>query len=89
MRVSISKHALERAAERGATQEEIRDVLRSGKPVPAKYGKLGRRRLIRVDQIWRGVWYPQKTVEVYYVVEGGAFIVITVYVFFWTWESLK
>jgi uncharacterized protein (DUF1697 family) len=44
-------------------------------------------KLFRVDEARQGKRYSQKMVEVYHVVEGDAIIVITVYVFFGTWES--
>jgi hypothetical protein len=72
---------------RGATLEEIEEVLLSGTPVFAKYQRLGTRKMFNVDQEWRGKRYLQKMVEVYHVVEGDAFVVVTVYVFFGTWES--
>ena len=87
MKVVISEHALERAAARGATQEEIGEVLLTGTPMLAKYKRFGVRKLFKVDQEWRGKRYPQKVVEVYYAIEGDAFVVVTVYVFFGTWES--
>jgi hypothetical protein len=35
----------------------------------------------------QGKRYSQKMVEVYYLTEGDAIVVVTVYVFFGTWES--
>ena len=37
MEIQIDTHTLERALERGTNQEEIRDVIISGNPIPAKY----------------------------------------------------
>jgi hypothetical protein len=55
--------------------------------VSAKYKRVGVRKLFKVDQEWRGKHYPQKVVEGCYAAEGDAFVVVTVYVFFDTWES--
>ena len=71
----------------GATLEEIKAVLASGDPVPAKQGRSYMRKLFQVDEVRQGKRYSQKTVEVYHVVEGDVIVVVTVYVFFGGWES--
>jgi ribosomal protein L21E len=60
-------------------------VLSTGTPVPAKYGRRCTRKKFRIDMERQGKRYSQKMVEVYYVAEGDAIVVVTVYVFFGTW----
>ncbi|MFH1863274.1 MAG: hypothetical protein ABH878_10745 [bacterium] len=39
MKILIDPHTLRRAEERGASREEITDVINSGFPVKAKFGR--------------------------------------------------
>jgi hypothetical protein len=45
MNIRIDSHTLERAVERGATSEEIIDVITSGRPIPAKHGRFGKSKI--------------------------------------------
>ena len=87
MRVRISSHTLQRADERGATESEIREVLESGSPTSAKYGRLGKAKVFNYDAYRAGKWHSQKRVEVYFALEGDVISTITVYVFYGKWES--
>jgi hypothetical protein len=42
MDIRIDSHTPERAAEKGASSEETMDVINSGRPIPAKYGRSGK-----------------------------------------------
>lgn len=42
MEIRIDPHTLERAEERGIDAEEIKDVIYSGIPIPAKSGRFGK-----------------------------------------------
>jgi hypothetical protein len=44
MEIQIDPHTLERAEERGASEEEIRDVINTGIAIPAKDGRMGKAR---------------------------------------------
>jgi hypothetical protein len=50
MQIRIDPHTLERAAERGASFEEIIDVIKSGHMVPAKYGRSGKSKIFDFKQ---------------------------------------
>lgn len=76
--IEIHPHALERAAERGATEEEIRSTVESGDQFPAKFGRVGFRRNFQFNGIWRGKRYVTKQIEAYAVEEDGRWIVITI-----------
>ena len=87
MRIQIDPHTLERAEERGTNEEEIRDVINTGFPIPAKHGRLGRAKLFDFRQNRHGKYYEQKRVEVFFTMEGDAAITVTVYVFYGKWEG--
>jgi hypothetical protein len=76
--IEIHPHALERAAERGATGEEIRSTVENGDRFPAKFGRVGFRRNFQFNDIWRGKRYVTKQIEAYAVEEDGRWIVITI-----------
>lgn len=59
MRIQIDPHTLERAEERGTNEEEIQDVINTGFPVPAKYGRMGRAKIYDFRQNRHGTYYEQ------------------------------
>lgn len=89
MEIQIDLHTLERAEERGATEEEIKDVILTGFSIPAKYGKIGRAKVYEFKQNRLNKYYEQKRVEVFYTIEGDKIITVTVYVFYGKWEAQK
>jgi hypothetical protein len=86
MTIQIDPHTIERAEERGATREEIEDVIRTGVPVAAQYGREGRAKIYDFGRERLGRTYRQKRVEVFYAAERGVIITVTVYVFYGEWE---
>jgi hypothetical protein len=86
MQIRIDSHTLERAAERGASSEEIIDVITSGYKVPAKYGRLGKSKIFDFKQTRLGRYYEQKRIEVFFAIEGDVIVTATVYVFYGKWE---
>ncbi len=87
MKIRVDPHTLKRAWERGTDEEEIRDVVLTGFPIPAKAGRLGRAKIYPFNQFRLGKFYEQKRVEVIYVVEGDTVVTVTVYVFYGKWED--
>ncbi len=87
MEIQIGLHTLERAIERGTDEQEIRDVLETGFDIPAKYGRKGKAKIYEFARERLGRFFPQKRVEVYYTVEGGLIVTITVYVFYGQWRQ--
>ena len=87
LEIRIAHHALERAGERGATEEEIRDVVNSGLSIPARYGRLARAKVYEFKQERHGKYYEQKRLEVVYAVEEETAVLVTVYVFYGKWEK--
>jgi hypothetical protein len=45
MKINIDPHTLERAEERGASEEEIEDVINTGFVIPAKYNRKGKAKI--------------------------------------------
>ena len=86
MIIKNDPHPLERAAERGATDAEIRDTLQNGIDAPAKRNRMAKIKIFPFGQIRNGKHYPEKRVEVIYLIENEAIITITVYVFYGKWE---
>jgi hypothetical protein len=87
MEIQIDRHTLERAEERGTNEEEIRDVINTGRSIPARYGRIGRVKIYEFDQKRHNRYYDQKRVEVFYVVERDVIVTVTVYVFYGKWEE--
>jgi len=69
VKVQIDPHTLERAGERGTNEEEIIDVIHTGFPIPAKYGRIGKAKIYDFKQKRHGKYYEQKRVEVFYIME--------------------
>ena len=87
MEIRIDPHTLERAEERGTSEEEIKDVINSGFPIPAKGGRLGKAKVYDFRQQRHGKYYEQKRVEVIYTLEQETIVTVTVYVFYGKWEE--
>ncbi len=87
MKIRIDPHTLERAEERGASEEEIIEVIQSGIPFPAKSRCLGKAKVFEFQQERMGKFYEQKRVEVIYTIEANTIVTVTVYVFYGKWED--
>ena len=87
MEIQIDPHALERAEERGTNEEEIKDAINTGFPIPAKYGHRGKAKVYKFNQKRHGKFYEQKRVEVFYTIEKSVIVTVTVYVFYGRWEG--
>jgi hypothetical protein len=87
MRIQIHQHTLERAEERGTSEEEITDVIETGFEIPGKHGRIGRAKVYEFEKERHGRKYEQKRVEVFYVKEEDVLVTVTVYVFYGKWEG--
>ena len=87
MNIQIDSHTLERAEERGTSEEEIKDVIESGFTIPVKYGRKGKAKVYKFGQNRHGKFNEQKRVEVIYVKEHNIILTVTVYVFYGKWEE--
>ena len=87
MKIQIDRHTLERAEERGTNEEEIADVIKTGFPSPAKYGREGKSKIYNFMDKRLDKFYEQKKVEVFYIIEKDTITTVTVYVFYGKWGS--
>lgn len=87
MNIQVDPHTLKRAEERGATQEEITDVIENGIPIPAKRNRLAKVKVFPFEQERLGKFYKQKRIEVIYLIEDNVIVTVTVYVFYGEWKE--
>jgi hypothetical protein len=87
MIIQIDAHTLERAEERGTNEQEIKDVINHGFPIPAKRGRLGKAKVYDFGQKRCDKYYEQKRVEVIYALKKESIVTVTVYVFYGKWEE--
>ncbi len=78
MEIQIVNHAFLRAEERGATEEEIREVLQTGISIKAKNNRIGKEKVFQFEQVLNKRYYEQKKITVIYTTEDSIFIVITI-----------
>jgi hypothetical protein len=87
MEIQIDPHTLERAEERGTNENEIKDVIKTGFTIPAKYGRIGKAKVYDFKRKRLNKFYEQKRVEVFYHTEGDKIVTATVYVFYGKWKG--
>lgn len=78
MTVRFHRHALERLAERGATEEEVIATIQTGEPFAAKFGRTGFRKRFPFTATWRGRSYASKEIEAFAVPTDDGWLVITI-----------
>ena len=59
MEIQIDPHTLERAQERGTNGVEIKDVIKTGFTIPAKYGRIGKDKVYDFKRKRLGKYYEQ------------------------------
>ena len=89
MEIRVNKHTLERAIERGASEDEIKDVIATGFEIPSKGYRKGRAKGYEFNQKRLHIFYEQKRVEVIYTIESDKIETITVYVSYGSWKEQK
>jgi len=80
--VRFSRHALQQMVERGATQDDVLETVRSGEQVPAKHGRVGYRKNFQYQRLWGGQYYAVKQVLAVVAEEPETLVVVTVYTFY-------
>ncbi|MBI4242873.1 MAG: DUF4258 domain-containing protein [Planctomycetes bacterium] len=78
----FSQHALDQISDRGTSEKEITKAIRSGEKTEARKGRFAFRKNFIYNSEWKGKYYTTKQVMPVVVEEEGAYIVVTVYVFF-------
>ena len=86
MKIKFVEHAKERMKERGASEEEVKEVLLLGANISAKKGRKAKEKIFEYGKEWLGKVYPQKKVMVIYTEENDEIVVITVKVFYGKWR---
>ncbi|MBM3705515.1 MAG: hypothetical protein FJW66_03220 [Actinobacteria bacterium] len=87
MKIKIEPHTLIRAKERGTNKKEILEVIKTGREVSARYGKIAKHKIYNFNKKWLGKYYQQKMVKVFYMIRENTIITVTVYVFYGKWEK--
>jgi len=82
MNIVISAHTILRAQERGASYDEIVSTIDNGINIAAKNDRLAKSKVFNFDSYRNGKYYQHKKLEVYYTIEDGNIITVTVYVFY-------
>ena len=78
MNVFYPNHARENMAERGVTEEEIEEVLRTGSTIQGRIGRQITTKVLTEGYERLGRSYAHKEVQLVHVFESGAIIIITV-----------
>ena len=78
MAVIFHPHALERMAQRGATEKQVMETVEHGEKFEAKFGRAGFRRNFVFEKQWRNSYYKNKQVEVFAVKENDDWLIISV-----------
>lgn len=82
MTIRFSKHARLQMEERGVEEEEVREAVRTGEKLPAKYGRKKFRKNFGFDRQWGNKFYKTKQVVPVTIEEKDEIIVVTVLVFY-------
>jgi hypothetical protein len=82
MKIQLENHTLHRARKRGVTEHEIRETISDGISIPAKQGRFAKSLVFSFQANYNNVFYEEKKVEVYYVIEHEIIITVTVYAFY-------
>ena len=82
MQIQIEPHTLERAKERGASENEIIETLNTGLSIAGKSGRLGKSKVFPFEEVRNGKYFEEKKLEVFYIIEKQTLITVTVYVFY-------
>ena len=85
--IIFSLHGLGQLKDRGTTEEEVKRAVREGEKASAKKKRIVFRKNFLFDSIWKGKHYQMKQVMPIMVEEGGKWIVVTVYVFYFGGET--
>lgn len=80
--IRLTLHAREQCEERGATEEEVIEAIRSGIHEQAKHNRHLCRANFQFNGIWNGEHYPIKQVVPVIVEEADEIVVVTVYTFY-------
>lgn len=81
-RIRLTRHAQEQAAERGATEAEVKEAVRKGSRQSAKLEREMCRYNFAFDRNWQGRHFAVKQVAPVIKEKAHEIVVITVYTFY-------
>ncbi len=85
--IALSPHAVVRMEERGASGEEVREVILAGDRGAARHGRTVFRKRLEVSGTWLGRSFRGKVIEVFVAQESpGTWTVVTVIVHY-SWAT--
>jgi len=80
--IEFSKHARDKMLDRGATESEVVEAIRSGSAEPTRKGRIMFRKNIEFHSEWRGKPYAVKQVAPVVAEETDRLVVVTVFVYY-------
>ena len=86
MEIRIEPHTLIRANERGASEDEIKQVLNVGLKIPVSKNRFAKSIVFNFNSIWNNKFDEQKKIDVIYTIDNNLIVTVTVYVFYGKWE---
>lgn len=80
--IRLSRHALDRLADRGVTEDEVLRTIRGRRWRPADGGRMEARSRLMGSYLWQGRPYHCEHVRPIFDVRGDAIVVVTVYCYY-------
>ena len=80
--IVLTRHARQRLAERGTTEEEVVQAIRGAPWIPTNRGRYAATQWYPFGQDHEGSFYAGKDVRPIFVDEGERIVVVTLYVYF-------
>ncbi|MBC8248142.1 MAG: hypothetical protein H8E90_00555 [Anaerolineales bacterium] len=80
--IRLSGHARDNLRYRGATEEEVKEAIRTAPWGPAELGRLECRKGFPYGREWNKKVYATKRVQPIFVEEADEIVVVTVYVYY-------
>jgi len=80
--IRLSGHARDNLRYRGATEEEVKEAIRTAPWGPAELGRLECRKDFPYGREWNKKVYATKRVRPIFVEEADEIVVVTVYVYY-------
>lgn len=77
--IRFTPHSREQLAERGASEEEVADAIRTGERRNAKRGRQAYRKNFQYDDLWGRRTYAFKQVQAIVAEQADSLIGVTVY----------
>lgn len=89
MNVDYSNHARRNMITRGATEEEVVDVIRTGAVATGRQGRLIATKVLTRGYLWQGTNYPHKEVQVVHTQGQPTITIVTVKTRYGFWAGVE